>query len=37
MALSDRIVVMFKGRVAGVVERADFTAERLGLYMAGAA
>ena len=37
MALSDRIVVMFKGRVAGVVARADFSAERLGLYMAGAA
>jgi general nucleoside transport system ATP-binding protein len=37
MALSDRIVVMFKGAVVGVLARADVTVERLGLLMAGAA
>jgi ABC-type uncharacterized transport system ATPase subunit len=37
LALSDRIVVMFKGRVAGTLARAEFSTERLGLMMAGAA
>ena len=36
MALSDRIVVMFKGAVAGTLSRAEFSTERLGLMMAGA-
>lgn len=36
LALSDRIVVMFKGRVAGTLEREAFSVERLGLMMAGA-
>ena len=35
LALSDRIVVMFKGAVAGTMERADISVERLGLMMAG--
>jgi general nucleoside transport system ATP-binding protein len=37
MSLSDRIVVMFEGRVMGEVAQADATAEMLGLLMAGAA
>ena len=36
LALSDRIVVMFDGRIMGEVNRADATEERLGLMMAGA-
>lgn len=36
MALSDRIVVMFKGRVAGTLARRDFSTETIGLLMAGA-
>ncbi|WP_084646553.1 ABC transporter ATP-binding protein [Devosia insulae] len=35
LALADRIVVLFKGRVTGVVARADFSVEQLGLLMAG--
>jgi simple sugar transport system ATP-binding protein len=37
MALSDRIAVMFEGRVVAVLDRADATEEKLGLLMAGAA
>lgn len=37
LALSDRIVVLFKGQVTGVVERAQFSVEKLGLMMAGRA
>ncbi len=37
MSLSDRIVVMFEGRVMGEVAQADATAEMLGRLMAGAA
>ena len=36
MALSDRIAVMFKGKIVGTLRRAEFTAEALGLLMAGA-
>lgn len=35
LALSDRIAVMFEGRIVGVVDRADASAEKLGLLMAG--
>lgn len=35
MALSDRIVVMYKGEVIDTVERANATREGLGLLMAG--
>lgn len=35
MALADRIVVMYKGEVFGIVGRAEATREGLGLLMAG--
>jgi ABC-type uncharacterized transport system ATPase subunit len=35
MALADRIVVMYKGEVIGIVPRAQATREGLGLLMAG--
>jgi simple sugar transport system ATP-binding protein len=35
LALSDRIVVIFEGRVMGEVQREDATPENLGLMMAG--
>jgi len=35
MALSDRIGVMFEGRLVGVVDRADVDVAQLGLMMAG--
>jgi ABC-type uncharacterized transport system ATPase subunit len=35
MALSDRIAVMYKGQIIGVVEAAKTTREQLGLLMAG--
>ena len=35
MALSDRIAVMFEGRIMGVMDRDEATVERLGLLMAG--
>ena len=35
LALSDRILVIFGGRIMGDVPRAEATAERLGLMMAG--
>lgn len=36
-ALSDRIAVIFDGQIMGLVERADASAERVGLLMAGVA
>jgi ABC-type uncharacterized transport system ATPase subunit len=36
MALSDRIAVMFEGRIVGLVEGAEARREELGLMMAGA-
>jgi simple sugar transport system ATP-binding protein len=36
MALSDRIIVMFAGKIVGEMTRADATEETLGLLMAGA-
>ena len=36
MSLSDRIAVLYRGKVAAVMERADATREGLGLLMAGA-
>lgn len=35
LSLSDRIIVLFKGRVAGVLHRASTTRETLGQLMAG--
>jgi len=35
LALSDRIAVMYEGRVMGVMPRSEATPERLGLLMAG--
>jgi simple sugar transport system ATP-binding protein len=35
LALADRIVVMYEGRIAGEVDAADATVEELGLLMAG--
>jgi simple sugar transport system ATP-binding protein len=35
LALSDRIAVLYEGRVMGIVERDQATAEQLGLMMAG--
>ncbi|MBX3010768.1 MAG: ABC transporter ATP-binding protein [Caldilineaceae bacterium] len=37
LALCDRIAVLYEGRVMGVVDRAQATAEQLGLLMAGVA
>jgi general nucleoside transport system ATP-binding protein len=36
LALSDRVAVMFAGRIAGVLDRAACTTSRLGMMMAGA-
>ena len=36
MSLSDRILVMFAGRIAGEVQAAEATERELGLLMAGA-
>ena len=36
LALSDRVAVLYRGRVAAVMERADATREGIGLLMAGA-
>jgi ABC-type uncharacterized transport system ATPase subunit len=36
-ALSDRVVVMFKGGIAGELSRSEITIEKLGLLMAGRA
>ncbi len=35
MSLSDRIVVLYEGRIMGELAQAEATAERLGLMMAG--
>lgn len=35
LALSDRIVVIYEGRIMGILPRAEATAEKLGLLMAG--
>ncbi len=35
LALSDRILVIFHGEIMGDVPRAEATAEKLGLMMAG--
>ena len=37
LALSDRIAVMYGGRIAAVLPRGEATAERLGAYMTGVA
>ncbi len=37
LALSDRIAVMFEGKIVGIMARADAKAEQLGLLMAGVA
>jgi ABC-type uncharacterized transport system ATPase subunit len=36
MALSDRIAVMYEGKIVGTVQAAEVTREELGLLMAGA-
>lgn len=36
LALSDRIAVMFNGKVAGVLARDEATPERVGALMTGA-
>ncbi len=35
LALSDRIAVIYEGRIMGILPRAEATAEKLGLLMAG--
>lgn len=35
LELSDRIAVMFEGRIVGIVNRGEATPEDLGLLMAG--
>ena len=35
MAMSDRIAVIFEGRIMGIVSREEATPEKLGLLMAG--
>lgn len=35
LALSDRIAVIYEGRIMGIVDRSQATAEKLGLMMAG--
>jgi simple sugar transport system ATP-binding protein len=37
MGLSDRILVLYGGRVMGIIDRQDATVEQLGLMMAGGA
>lgn len=36
LALSDRVAVLFEGRLVGIVERAEATEERIGALMTGA-
>ena len=36
LALGDRIAVMYKGRIVGILDPAEATPERVGLYMGGA-
>ena len=35
LALADRVVVMYEGRIAGELDAGSATVERLGLLMAG--
>ena len=35
MALSDRIAVMYSGKILGILDRKDATTEKLGILMAG--
>lgn len=37
MKLSDRIMVLFRGRIQGFMDRAEFSREQLGLWMTGQA
>ena len=34
-ALSDRIAVMYKGRIMGIYKNGELTTEKIGLLMAG--
>jgi len=36
LALADRLVVVYRGRLAATLDRADATRERLGALMTGA-
>ena len=36
LALGDRIAVMYQGRIVAILDPAEATPERLGLYMGGA-
>jgi general nucleoside transport system ATP-binding protein len=36
LAIADRIAVMYRGRITGIVDRREASAEQLGLLMAGA-
>ena len=36
-ALSDRIAVMYEGKIMGIVDPAEATREQIGLMMAGVA
>ena len=35
MALSDRIAVMYSGKIVGILNRSEATAEKIGILMAG--
>ncbi len=35
LAVSDRIAVLFAGRIVGILERSQATAEKIGLLMGG--
>ena len=35
MALSDRIAVMYSGKIVGILDRNEATAEKIGILMAG--
>jgi simple sugar transport system ATP-binding protein len=36
LALADRIAVIYRGRIVGIVDREEASRERIGLLMAGA-
>ena len=36
LALADRVVVIYRGRIVGVLDREEASRERIGLLMAGA-
>jgi len=36
LSLSDRVMVMFQGRIVGIVDRADADRETIGAMMLGA-